>query len=94
MTEEQLEILASEVLADLQISDTTDRTKRHLKSAIFRLENTVIGRPLIEDLDPITNINVREYLLNYARYAYYGIIDEFKLNYIGLERELQIEAGI
>jgi hypothetical protein len=94
MTEEQIESLAQEVLQDLQISDTTLRTKRHILSAIFRLEKTVIGRPLTDDLDPITNKNVRDYLLNYARYAYYGVIDEFKVNYIGLERELQIEAGI
>ena len=94
MTDEAVEVLALEVLADLQISDTTTRTKRHIQSAIFRLENTVIGKALTGELDPVTNKNIREYILNYARYAYYGIIDEFKLNYIGLERELQIEAGI
>lgn len=94
MTDEQIEILAQEVLEDLQINDTTNRTKRHILSAIFRLENTVIGKPLTGDLDPISNKNVREYILNYARYAYYGIINEFNMNYIGLERELQIEAGL
>ncbi len=93
MTNEQLVILAEEVLADLQINDTTIRTVRHLQSAIYKL-SSIIGRELSDDLNPETNLNVRNYLLNYARYAYYGIINEFNENYMWLEREIQIEAGI
>lgn len=93
MTNEQLVILAQEVLDDLQINDTTFRTVRHLRKAIYKL-SSVLGRELINDLDPEVNQNVRDYLLNYARYAYYGITNEFVENYMWLEREIQIEAGI
>ena len=94
MTEEQIIALTSELEDELQLSldssnlndlRITERLKRHLKNGAFYL-NSMIGTFDIE-----INLSARQYVINYARYAFYGILDEFYVNYQSDLRGLQIE---
>lgn len=94
MTEEQLNALELELEDELQLfldsSNTAherivNRLKRHLKNGAFYLKSK------IGDFDIEENLTAREYIINYARYAHYGILDEFHQNYQGDLRGLQIE---
>lgn len=93
MTDDQILAIANEVIQDLQVSTNLDKTKRHVREAEYSLKD-LVGRDLKEDLNPDENLNVRCYLINYSRYAFYGIIDEFSGNYRDLIGRIQIEAGI
>ncbi|MBF7097581.1 hypothetical protein [Alkalibacter mobilis] len=94
MTEEQLMSMKTELEDELQLwldeSNQEDerkinQLKRHLKNGAFYLESK-IG---MFDID--INLSARSYVLNYARYAYYGVLDEFYANYESDLRGLQIE---
>ena len=94
MTEEQLDSLESELEDELQLrlvsTDEEDgrkinQLKRHLKNGAFYL-TSMIGAFDIE-----TNLTARAYVINYARYAFYGVLDEFFVNYQSDLRGLQIE---
>ena len=94
MTEEQLNNLELELEDELQwMLDTSnvedsrviERLKRHLKNGAFYLK-TKIG-----EFDIDENLSARSYVINYAKYAVYGVLDEFYVNYQGDLRGLQIE---
>jgi hypothetical protein len=94
MTEEQLNNLEVELEDELQLMlDPTNeedirvitRLKRHLKNGAFYLKSK-IGEFNIDE-----NLSARSYVINYARYAFYGVLDEFHINYQRDLRGLQIE---
>lgn len=94
MTEEQLDVLELELEDELQLmldpnniddEKRKKQLKRHLKSGAFYLVSK-IGEFNIEE-----NLSARSYVLNYARYSFYGVLDEFYDNYQSDLRGLQIE---
>ncbi|MPW26405.1 hypothetical protein GC105_11455 [Alkalibaculum sp. M08DMB] len=94
MTEEQLNALELELEDELQLfldsnnqehMRIKNRLKRHLKNGAFYLISK------IGQFDIAENLTAREYVINYARYSYYGVLDEFHQNYQGDLRGLQIE---
>lgn len=94
MTEEQLNNLELELEDELQLmldssndedSRVIARLKRHLKNGAFYLKS------MIGEFDIEENLSARSYVINYARYSFYGVLDEFHANYQRDLRGLQIE---
>lgn len=82
--------LADETIKALRVNADVDVIKGHLLDAEYELKSITE----LETLDIDNNRNIRKYLINYARYGYYGITEEFVVNYRELIRRIQIEAGI
>lgn len=94
MVSETLYKIAEETIEDLGTgTQNIPNVIRKINAAESQLAS-MLGRELAEDLDPDTNLSVRSWLINYARYSFYGVENEFEENYKALTRRLQIEAGI
>ena len=86
--------IAEETVDDLGTgSQSIQSIVRKIEVAEHQLVSQ-LGRDLSGDLDPDTNLSVRSWLINHARYSFYGVENEFEENYKSLTRRLQIEAGI
>ena len=94
MTEEQLNVICVELEEDLQLlldvnnpydAGIKNILKRHLKNGAFYLSS------MAGEFDIDINLAARQYVINYARYSYYGILDEFYNNYQADLRGIQIE---
>lgn len=89
MNEATLTQLTTDTIKALRINADVELVESYLLDGEFELK-TITG---LEELD-LENRDIRKYLINYSRYAYYGIIEEFATNYRELTRRIQIEAGI
>ena len=90
MSENQVNSLLLEVKEDLQLPSSypSDNLTAKIKEGEYFLNSLVEG---VLNIDFETQLKARALLKEYARYSFYGALDEFKKRYAGELFDSQID---